>query len=90
MTEARRFLFDASEPTSEELKDRFVPNVTTGSRMSAGRFAPSPTGAQHWANARTYLLAYWSARKADAKLVSVHRGCRLASRQTMGLATGHR
>ena len=37
--------------------------------MSAGRFAPSPTGAQHLGNARTYLLAYWSARKADAKLV---------------------
>ena len=37
--------------------------------MSAGRFAPSPTGAQHLGNARTYLLAYWSARKAKAKLV---------------------
>lgn len=69
MAEARRLFFDASEPTSEELKDRFVWNVTTGSRMSAGRFAPSPTGAQHLGNARTYLLAYWSARKANAKLV---------------------
>ena len=37
--------------------------------MSAGRFAPSPTGAQHLGNARTYLLAYWSARKAKSKLV---------------------
>lgn len=37
--------------------------------MSAGRFAPSPTGAQHLGNARTYLLAYWSARRANAKLV---------------------
>jgi len=37
--------------------------------MSAGRFAPSPTGAQHLGNARTYLLAYWSARKANARLV---------------------
>ncbi|MDB4749487.1 tRNA glutamyl-Q(34) synthetase GluQRS [Rubripirellula sp.] len=37
--------------------------------MSAGRFAPSPTGAQHLGNARTYLLAYWSARKTNAKLV---------------------
>ena len=37
--------------------------------MSAGRLAPSPTGAQHLGNARTYLLAYWSARKAEAKLV---------------------
>ncbi|QDT12427.1 tRNA glutamyl-Q(34) synthetase GluQRS [Planctomycetes bacterium K23_9] len=33
-----------------------------------GRLAPSPTGAQHLGNARTYLLAYWSARKSGAKL----------------------
>jgi glutamyl-tRNA synthetase len=37
--------------------------------MSAGRLAPSPTGAQHLGNARTYLLAFWSARKSAAKLV---------------------
>lgn len=37
--------------------------------MRAGRLAPSPTGAQHLGNARTYLLAYWSARKAGAKLI---------------------
>ena len=34
-----------------------------------GRLAPSPTGAQHLGNARTYLLAYWSARKSGANLV---------------------
>lgn len=34
-----------------------------------GRLAPSPTGAQHLGNARTYLLAYWSARHSLAKLV---------------------
>lgn len=36
---------------------------------SAGRLAPSPTGAQHLGNARTYLLAYWSARKSGARLI---------------------
>ena len=33
-----------------------------------GRLAPSPTGAQHLGNARTYLLAYWSARSSGASL----------------------
>lgn len=37
--------------------------------MPVGRLAPSPTGAQHLGNARTYLLAYWSARHAGAKLI---------------------
>ncbi|WP_442506483.1 tRNA glutamyl-Q(34) synthetase GluQRS [Novipirellula sp. SH528] len=37
--------------------------------MNAGRLAPSPTGAQHLGNARTYLLAYWSARSSGRKLV---------------------
>lgn len=37
--------------------------------MAAGRLAPSPTGAQHVGNARTYLLAFWSARKLGAKLI---------------------
>ncbi|KAA1259765.1 Glutamate--tRNA ligase 1 [Rubripirellula obstinata] len=35
--------------------------------MNAGRLAPSPTGAQHLGNARTYLLAYWSARSTGIK-----------------------
>lgn len=34
-----------------------------------GRLAPSPTGAQHLGNARTYLLAYWSAQATGKKLV---------------------
>lgn len=37
--------------------------------MSVGRLAPSPTGAQHLGNARTYLLAFWSARRDRAKLI---------------------
>ena len=35
----------------------------------AGRFAPSPTGAQHLGNARTYLLAYWSAKQRGQRLI---------------------
>lgn len=38
-------------------------------RSSAGRLAPSPTGAQHLGNARTYLLVYWSARKRGSNLI---------------------
>jgi glutamyl-tRNA synthetase len=34
-----------------------------------GRFAPSPTGAQHVGNARTYLLAWLSARSQGGKMV---------------------
>lgn len=37
--------------------------------MSVGRLAPSPTGAQHLGNARTFLLAFWAARSAGARLV---------------------
>ncbi len=33
------------------------------------RLAPSPTGAQHLGNARTYLIAYWSARAIGAELI---------------------
>lgn len=33
------------------------------------RLAPSPTGAQHLGNARTFLLAYWSARAQKAELI---------------------
>lgn len=34
-----------------------------------GRLAPSPTGAQHLGNARTYLLAWLSARAAGGRLL---------------------
>ena len=37
--------------------------------MNAGRLAPSPTGAQHLGNARTSLIAYWSARAMKRELV---------------------
>src|SRR5471032_2404404 len=34
-----------------------------------GRLAPSPTGAQHIGNARTYLIAWLSARSQDGRVV---------------------
>src|SRR5438477_792542 len=34
-----------------------------------GRLAPSPTGAQHVGNARTYLIAWLSARARGGRLV---------------------
>ena len=37
--------------------------------MVVGRLAPSPTGAQHLGNARTYLLAWLSARSRGGRLV---------------------
>tara|TARA_R110002049_G_scaffold72490_3_gene187302 strand:+ start:79850 stop:80788 length:939 start_codon:yes stop_codon:yes gene_type:complete len=37
--------------------------------MGVGRLAPSPTGAQHLGNARTFLLAYWSARANGSRLI---------------------
>lgn len=36
---------------------------------AVGRLAPSPTGAQHLGNARTYLLAWLSARSARGRVV---------------------
>lgn len=37
--------------------------------MTRSRLAPSPTGAQHLGNARTYLIAYWAARQSGDELV---------------------
>src|SRR5438309_255923 len=39
------------------------------SRRPTGRLAPSPTGAQHVGNARTYLIAWLSARARRGKIV---------------------
>src|SRR5216683_2416994 len=35
----------------------------------AGRLAPSPTGAQHAGNARTYLIAWLAARSRGGRVV---------------------
>lgn len=37
--------------------------------QSVARLAPSPTGAQHLGNARTFLIAYWAARAQNARLL---------------------
>ena len=46
-----------------------------------GRLAPSPTGAQHVGNARTFLIAWLSARQARRPGGAAHRGHRFAARQ---------
>src|SRR5712664_3893387 len=38
-------------------------------RSLKGRLAPSPTGAQHVGNARTYLIAWLSARSQGAEVL---------------------
>src|SRR5688500_1581838 len=37
--------------------------------LPVGRLAPSPTGAQHIGNARTYLLAWLSVRSRGGRLI---------------------
>src|SRR6266478_6015048 len=36
--------------------------------LTVGRLAPSPTGAQHVGNARTYLIAWLSARSRGGRI----------------------
>src|SRR5579872_6736025 len=42
--------------------------ATADASIPAGRLAPSPTGAQHIGNARTYLIAWLSARARGGAL----------------------
>jgi glutamyl-tRNA synthetase len=46
-----------------------IPNVTDRSPIPVGRLAPSPTGAQHVGNARTYLIAWLAARSRGGRIV---------------------
>jgi glutamyl-tRNA synthetase len=46
-----------------------VPRHEPGSSLPVGRLAPSPTGAQHVGNARTYLIAWLSARSRGGSVV---------------------
>jgi glutamyl-tRNA synthetase len=43
--------------------------MTTRSRPVVGRLAPSPTGAQHIGNARTYLIAWLSVRSRGGRVI---------------------
>lgn len=45
------------------------PAAGAARRVPTGRLAPSPTGAQHLGNARTYLLAWLAARSAGGRVV---------------------
>src|SRR5947208_2884656 len=44
-----------------------LPSMNAGAVV--GRLAPSPTGAQHVGNARTYLIAWLAARRAGGRVV---------------------
>ncbi len=37
--------------------------------MTTSRLAPSPTGAQHLGNARTYLAAHWAAKRFGHRMI---------------------
>lgn len=50
------------------MRDRLDPQTLVRSN-ACGRLAPSPTGAQHVGNARTYLLAWLSARSQQGRVV---------------------
>jgi glutamyl-tRNA synthetase len=43
--------------------------VTAARQIVVGRLAPSPTGAQHLGNARTYLIAWLSARSQAGRVI---------------------
>src|SRR5437764_2744863 len=43
--------------------------LTRSASPPAGRLAPSPTGAQHGGNARTYLIAWLSARARGGRVI---------------------
>ena len=45
-----------------------IPNSTQSDRVR-GRLAPSPTGAQHLGNARTFLIAWLHVRSSHGELL---------------------
>src|SRR5258708_3642692 len=46
-----------------------VPQPMTSRQPLVTRLAPSPTGAQHLGNARTYLIAWLMARQAGGRII---------------------
>src|SRR6266702_4111712 len=46
-----------------------TPNAVDRPQSVVGRLAPSPTGAQHVGNARTYLIAWLSARSQGGRVL---------------------
>jgi glutamyl-tRNA synthetase len=59
--------YDVGEPPARCEYD--MPNSSTPSLRPIGRLAPSPTGAQHVGNARTYLLAWLSIRSRGGRVI---------------------
>jgi glutamyl-tRNA synthetase len=51
------------------VKESSEPTPSPPARPPIGRLAPSPTGAQHIGNARTYLLAWLAARAAGGRVI---------------------
>src|SRR6185369_4956848 len=62
--ERRRLQDDAGVRSQTRRED-----LTMSASLPVGRLAPSPTGAQHVGNARTYLLAWLSARSQGGRVV---------------------
>src|SRR6185369_13305605 len=62
--ERRRLQDDAGVRSQTRRED-----LTMSASLPVGRLAPSPTGAQHVGNARTYLLAWLSARSRGGRMV---------------------
>src|SRR5438093_2319998 len=58
-----------SEPLSRRNPPMSAPSVTPPPIPVRGRLAPSPTGAQHVGNARTYLIAWLRARSQGGRIV---------------------
>src|SRR6056297_2152386 len=56
------------DPPAEE-ETAAAEEASRAAAPPVGRLAPSPTGAQHLGNARTYLLAWLAARQAGGKLI---------------------
>src|SRR5436190_18538068 len=57
-----------SPPTAVGGLSRCYNACTMPDRPAKGRLAPSPTGAQHVGNARTYLIAWLSARSQGGEV----------------------
>ena len=51
------------------MKDKSVPEEAGRKEGYVGRLAPSPTGALHLGNARTFMIAYLRARSLGGKLI---------------------
>src|SRR5437899_12569108 len=56
----------AEKPPADNLSQ--APSFSARQSLVIGRLAPSPTGAQHVGNARTYLIAWLAARSRGGQI----------------------